>query len=184
MRDVPIHAELARILAAWKLEGWPRFVRRLPRPDDLVVPREDGSVHSVNSAGAKALRRHAETIGIDTRGAAGFRDVHSFRRAFVTLARTDGAPADIVERITHNARGEQIDGYTYFGWETLCSAVSSLRSSRHEGRVIELRKVASAPLSEHAAEHADSGGGANDTISLAYLVEAAGVEPASERPSR
>jgi hypothetical protein len=57
----------------------------------------------------------------------GHRDAHSFRRTFVTLARTDGAPVDLVERVTHNAKGAQIDGYTYFGWEALCSAVSVLK---------------------------------------------------------
>lgn len=128
-RDVPIHAELRRILAAWKLEGWPMYVGRVPVPADLVVPRQDGTHHSDNSLGAKAIARHAATLGIDV----GDRDFHSFRRFFVTHCRVDGAPKDIVERITHNADGEQIDGYTYWGWDVLCDAVSRLRLEVRRG---------------------------------------------------
>lgn len=134
-RDVPVHTELARILAAWKLEGWPRYARRRPEPTDFVVPREDGSVHSRQSLGAKAVRRHAVAVGVDSTG----RDFHSFRRAFVTLARTDGARVDVLERVTHNAKGEQIDGYTYFGWAALCDAVSCVRLAPIKGAVVELR---------------------------------------------
>lgn len=133
-RDIPIHPELQRILAAWKLEGWPRFMRRHPRPDDLVVPRErpvlvvDGAereswVHSKESLGAKAVHRHAAVLGISSAG----RDFHSFRRGMITLARTDGAREELLERITHNAAGTQIDGYTYFGWEALCETIALVR---------------------------------------------------------
>lgn len=174
-RDVPIHAELWRILAAWKLEGWARWVRRVPRPDDLVVAREDGSGHRDNSAGSQSLRRHARAIGLETQGPAGSRDAHSFRRSFVTLARTDGAPAELVERITHNARGATIDGYSYYGWDALCDAVSKLRLARNEGRVIALRRVAG----EHATEHAVFEGAANAPSSLVFSVPGAGLEPAS-----
>jgi integrase len=38
-RDIPVHPELQRILAAWKLEGWPLLMCRHPRPSDPVVPR-------------------------------------------------------------------------------------------------------------------------------------------------
>lgn len=133
-RDIPIHAELARILAAWKLGGWARFMCRVRSEDDLVVPRNPhlrtgrpqhahGQHHSSSSLGAKAVRRHAQALGIDDAG----RDFHSFRRAMITLARTDGARAEVLERVTHNSRGEMIDGYTYFGWDVLCSAVQVLR---------------------------------------------------------
>jgi len=125
-RDVPIHAELWQLLGAWRLVGWPRLTGRTPRADDLVVPQPDGAMHTPR-AGADSLHGHAAAIGIETRTPQGMRDAHSFRRSFITLARTDGAPTDILERVTHNAKGAQIDAYTYFGWETLCAAVSALR---------------------------------------------------------
>ena len=135
-RDVPIHAELWQVLSAWRLVGWPRLVGREPRPDDLVVPQPDGTMHTT-AAGAESVHVHAAAIGIETRSATGVRDAHSFRRSFVTLTRTDGAPADVVERITHNAKGAQIDAYTYFGWEALCSAVSALRLSPRASKQVE-----------------------------------------------
>jgi len=45
----------------------------------------------------------------------------------ITLARTDGARVDVLERITHNAAGAMIDTYTYFEWDDLCDAVSCIR---------------------------------------------------------
>ena len=81
-RDVPIHRELARILAKWKVGGWARFVRRVPSADDFVVSDASGKMLTKNAAGAKAIHRHAAAIGID----AGTRDFHSFRRAMITLA--------------------------------------------------------------------------------------------------
>ncbi len=173
-RDIPIHGVLARILAEWRLNGWPRFVRRVPSSSDLVLPRASGTLHSRNSAGAKAVRRHADMVGM----AAGTRDFHSFRRAFVTLARTDGAPVEIVERITHNSRGEQIDGYTYFGWESLCDAVSRVRLERHEGRVLQLDPA----LRGYANCYAGGIGGGIAAISQLVFVEAPGIEPGSENP--
>ncbi|AKF06040.1 Phage integrase [Sandaracinus amylolyticus] len=122
-RDIPIHIELERVLEAWRTDGWARFMRRHAQPADFVCPRENGKVHSKQSLGAKAVHRHAVVAGLSSEG----RDFHSFRRALITIARTDGAVVDVLERITHNSAGEQIDGYTYFGWETLCAAISCVR---------------------------------------------------------
>lgn len=124
-RDVPLHTELRALLERWRSDGWARYMRRHPRPEDLVVPREDGTVHSKESLGAKAVHRHAKVAGVSSAG----RDFHSFRRSMITLCRTDGARPDVLERVTHNAANEQIDGYTYFGWQPLCEAVSCLRLS-------------------------------------------------------
>lgn len=128
-RDVPIHLELQRTLAAWKLEGWSRLVGRHPRAADFVVPREDGSVHSDASLGAKAVHRHARLVGVDATG----RDFHSFRRFMITTARTDGARELFLERVTHNARGSMLDRYTYAEWPELCAAVSCLRLELRRG---------------------------------------------------
>ncbi len=123
-RDVPIHPELQRVLAEWKITGWPRLMCRVPRPDDFVVPYgESGGCLTMNAAGAKSIQRNARSAGLDPT----HRDFHSLRRAFITLARTDGAQADVLERVTHNKRGETLDIYTYFGWEVLCEAVAKVQ---------------------------------------------------------
>lgn len=122
-RSIPIHRELQRIIEAWLAEGWVRWIGRQPTRDDFVVPREDGTVHSKQSLGSKAVVRHARLVGIEK----GDRDFHSFRRSMITLTRTDGADGSVLERITHNAAGEQIDQYTLYGWEALCGAISALR---------------------------------------------------------
>ena len=146
-RDIPIHPELQRILAAWKLEGWPRLMCRHARPEDFVVPRApkasarrdqhaDTAHHSHNSLGAKAVHRYAQRLGVNDND----RDFHSFRRGMITVARTDGASKDVLERITHNAAGEMIDGYTYFGWEALCEAVACMRLAPLRG-VVATRRI-------------------------------------------
>lgn len=141
-RDIPIHPELAKLLAAWRLGGWARHVGRVPAADDFVVPDEHGGMLTKNAAGSKAVHRHARKIGIDPGAAAtGMRDFHSFRRAFITTAQTDGAPSVVLERITHNAKGEMIDRYTYFGWEPLCAAVACVRMApRSSGNVVAMRR--------------------------------------------
>lgn len=124
-RCIPLHPVLVEMLEAWlrDRDGWAELVGRFPTDDDYIVPRPDGRVHSKSSLGAKSVHRAARLAGI----AIGERDFHSFRRAMITCARVDGARADVLERITHNAAGEMIDGYTLFGWEPLCEAVGCLR---------------------------------------------------------
>ena len=125
-RSVPIHGELEAVLAKWRSDGWPRFMRREPTLEDFVVPRGDGTVHSKQSLGAKAVARHASLVGIEK----GERDFHSFRRSMITYCRTDGANPDVLERITHNSAGKTIDTYTLYEWDTLCAAISCLKVRR------------------------------------------------------
>lgn len=141
-RDIPIHPELQRMLEEWERIGWHRLVGRLPRPEDFIIPREDGLMHSKQSLGAKSVKRAAKVAGIDATG----RDFHSFRRAMITIARSNGARAEIVERITHNAAGAQIDGYTYFGWDVLCEAISQVKIGPAKlAEVVPLQAVAGTP---------------------------------------
>ena len=212
-RDVPIHAELWQLLGAWRLVGWPRLTGRTPRADDLVVPKPDGTMHT-SHAGAQSLHAHAAAVGIETRTPQGMRDAHSFRRSFITLTRTDGAPTDVVERITHNAKGAQIDAYTYFGWEAFCAAVSALRLDPRKYRTGALAAPAKAALSpaaappetaiesalrrlvdhavsrgwmgtrEHAAEHAKPKSGQNPFDFGGWLAEEKGFEPLVGLPPR
>ena len=150
-------------LAAVALERWPRLMCRHPRPEDFVVPRPyrfgprpTVAHHTEQSLGVKTVRYYAERVGVDDTG----RDFHSFRRAMITLARTDGASKDVLERVTHNAAGEVIDGYTtYFAWEALCEAVSAIRLAPLRG-VVAVRRIRAAAADEEAsledvAGHAD-----------------------------
>lgn len=71
---------------------------------------------------------------------------HDLRRTMISLARTDGARKDILERCTHTPRkGSAIDLYTTFPTEALCEEVSKLKLQRRSehGKVVPLRAVAS-----------------------------------------
>jgi integrase len=148
-------------------------MRRHPTPDDVVVPREDGGVHTDASLGAKAVRRHAAAIGLDP----SHRDFHSFRRGFVTLARTDGANPDRVERITHDARGEMIDRYTYFGFDGLCAAVLTVRVTLRSAAVVQLRKRAAGAALGHTEGHTAGGAVAFASVRSDLEVATGGIEP-------
>jgi len=103
----------------------------------------------------------------------------------VPVARSTGAAcghARVIRStttVTHDAKGEQIDGYTYFGWSTLCDAVACVKLARLEGRVAERRISPASAASGHAAGHA---GGIGATIA-AITMEAPGVEPSGKRGS-
>jgi len=45
---VPVHPVLRGALEGWWAEGWERFIGRKPIPDDLIVPRQDGTQRRVN----------------------------------------------------------------------------------------------------------------------------------------
>ena len=49
------------------------------------------------------------------------------KRIALSAARSSGARGDVIERITHNARGGIIDVYTTWEWPALCEAVSCLK---------------------------------------------------------
>lgn len=119
-RLVPVHPALLAILSQWAETGFEAYTGRKPTPDDYIVPELDGfgvwncyGSHTSYGAFIKAC----EAVGVR------YRTVHSCRHTFVTLCRRGGARADVLERVSHNARGEMIDRYTHFDWEPLCEAV-------------------------------------------------------------
>ena len=74
-------------------------------------------------------------MGIPNKG------MHGLRRFFVTYTRAGGARPDVLERITHNAKGTILDTYTDAEglWSALCEAVQCLQvtlpaSSRTQAR--------------------------------------------------
>lgn len=52
-----------------------------------------------------------------------FEGCHLTRHTMISFARRGGARADVLECVTHNAKGSIIDQYTHFDWEPLCDAV-------------------------------------------------------------
>jgi hypothetical protein len=70
----------------------------------------------------------------------------------------------VLEKLTHNARGEIVDLYTTWQWPTLCEAIDCLPSSA------DTLGTSSAPASLHPA---------NDGTEV---VEAVGIEPSSVHP--
>lgn len=122
-RVVPVHPALARLLAAWKASGFELFTASKPGPDDFIVPRVGArrkGEHWTQSVYSKAFISAAEAVGIR------YRSVHATRHTFITAVRRDGARPDVLERVTHNARGGMIDRYTHFEWAPLCEAVACL----------------------------------------------------------
>ncbi len=126
-RMIPVHAELARVLATWRLRGFVEIYGVHPRATDWIVADPRTNEPRTQNQAHKALRRDCALVGIEPRG------THAFRHAFVSLARSDGARKDVLERVTHNARGEIVDAYTSFEWAALCEAVSALQVDLRRG---------------------------------------------------
>jgi hypothetical protein len=134
-RRVPVHPTLALILHHWKEVGFPQLFGRAPRPDDFIVPSRRGPQH------CRTVRRSLANL-VETRekkGRTGHRlsdcdaagvtplTIHRLRDTCISLARRDGARKDVFERISHNAKGDIVDGYTLFDWAPLCEAMLALR---------------------------------------------------------
>jgi integrase len=127
-RLVPVHPELAAMLSGWQADGFELYTGRQPKPDDFIVPnvhvRRSAECHS-RSSYYKAFIRYAEVAGVRTRS------LHATRHTFISLCRRGGARKDVLERVTHNARGDIVDRYTHFDWQPLCEAVLCLRIDVH-----------------------------------------------------
>lgn len=116
-RVVPVHVQLEKVLAWWWEEGFELVHARKPTVDEFIVPQLDGTNHT-KSSGYKLFQRALAAAGVVNRS------LHSTRHTFVSIARSNGARKDVLERVTHNASGETIDDYTTFEWRTLCEAVA------------------------------------------------------------
>jgi hypothetical protein len=116
-RLVPVHPELETILREWWASGFELVFRRPPTRDDFIVPNRQGGNHTKSSA-YKMFRRAQAKVEVENR------TLHATRNTFISIARSNGARADVVERVTHNASGDVIDIYTTFEWRPLCEAVA------------------------------------------------------------
>jgi integrase len=122
-RVVPIHPELHRVLTEWAQEGFELYTGAKPTLDDFIVPNCSPRAKARNhteSSFYKQFVKHAEAAGVRPRS------VHATRHSFITHCRRGGARKDVLERVTHNAKGDIVDGYTHWEWEPLCEAVSCL----------------------------------------------------------
>jgi integrase len=128
-RVVPVHRLLAELLTAWRAEGFEVYTGHAPEPVDYIVPNLSSwsrTRHHTRSSYYKAFVRYAEAAGVRPRS------LHATRHTFITLCRRGGARKDVLERVTHNARGDIVDRYTHFDWEPLCAAVSCLNLDAHQ----------------------------------------------------
>lgn len=110
-RLVPVHPVLATALRC-------ALVSLSPSKHAPIVPLRPGEHHS-KSTSYKAFVRHCDYSGVTSLG------VHRTRHTAITAMRRGGAPAEVVERITHNSKGTIVDRYTH-DWKILCAAVSCI----------------------------------------------------------
>jgi integrase len=137
-RMVPVHLVLASILAAWKLGGFARAYGRPPTAEDRIVPDARNMQALTVGIVSKRAPKDCAVIGIPNKG------MHGLRRFFITYARAGGARPDVLERITHNAKGTILDTYTDAEglWSALCETVQCLRVTLPASSRTQLRTQA------------------------------------------
>lgn len=150
-RRIPVHPTLAKILAAWRREGWCELMGRTPNDDELIVPRGStartpaGSRHSKSTL-AKQMNRVLDTCEWPRPA----KVVHALRSTFVSLSVEFEAQREVIQPLTHPGRtGRSIDRYTKTTWETACREVAKI-GVELPGKEPSLALV-EAPVSEPAA---------------------------------
>lgn len=124
-RPVPVHPELARMLAVWR-GLWESVYGRAPEPDDFVVPTRYLTPVDPSDA-VVAFKVDLDAIGlrIDA-GEHRDRGGHDLRAWFISTALEDGAPADALYTVTHTKKKDVASGYNRQRWKRLCEAVACL----------------------------------------------------------
>ncbi len=133
--EVPVHPTLARILAAWKLQGWKRRHGRAPKQADLIIPTINNTHRDVRKA-LEDFHEDLERLGLRKRRH------YDSRRSFISLGLDGGASKDILTTITHPRPRDSFDLYRTVAWETKCEAVMKLKIELKEGRVLPMPKLA------------------------------------------
>lgn len=134
-REVPVHAELAKLLKTWRRTGFPQFFGRHPRPDDWILPSRAGIEVARGKKMLERMKEDLERLDLRTTG----RGRHAMRSTFISLGRVDGAPRDVLRTVTHDGPGDVFDGYTKWPWPTLCEAVAKLNLTPRSGVVVEMK---------------------------------------------
>ena len=141
-------------------------LRPSPGPDDFIVPDPRTMAARTQSQATKSHKRDAELIGIPNKGS------HALRRFMISAARSSGARRDVLEQITHNARGAIIDVYTSWEWPALCEAVSCLEvdPDRLPGRIYDISYdiCVSQNANPRQSLRLFGGGGGNRTLAQRY----------------
>lgn len=123
-RRVPVHAELARRMAIWRVE-WVALHGHQPSPDDLVAPTKEGNMVSANLAG-KSMTYDLEKLGLRVKAGTRNRGGHDLRAWFITTCQECGAHRDLLRVITHTSSGDVMGGYTRATWPALCAEIAKL----------------------------------------------------------
>jgi integrase len=120
-REVPVHPVLRDLLARWRTERWPAMFGRTPGPDDLLIPSRRGHHRSRHHS---LVKFHEDLQQLALRR----RRQHDLRRTFVSLARADGARADVLLGVTHGSNASNLmDLYTTLPWAAVCAEVAKLK---------------------------------------------------------
>jgi hypothetical protein len=135
---VPVHATLAKLLAAWKLAHWERIYGRAPTSDDLIVPTRNMTPTAPKEAN-EAFKHDLAALGLRIE-AGEYRDRggHDLRSWFITTCQEHGAHRDLLCVVTHTAKGDVVSGYTRATWGALCAEVAKLRVSTLDGELLPL----------------------------------------------
>jgi len=166
---VPVHPVLANALAHWHLSGFAALCGRPPTDDDFIVPDPSTMGARTRSKAGKDHRADVEALGIYQRG----RLTHGLRRWFISACRNASARREVIELMTHNAKGEVIDAYTSWEWSTLCDEISKLDVDLHSTKpgVLPLAKRETPeidPVSEQAFASDFATRDQSEVISEAY----------------
>jgi hypothetical protein len=160
VRQVPVHPTLARMLAEWKLRGWPDLMGRTPGPEDLIIPSPEGrrvKLGTMRNRNTWSPQTRRDLLMLGLRHRRGY----DLRRTFISLARTDGARADLLKLVTHGSDSQRnmMDLYSTFDWPVLCAEVAKLNI-----RLVERAKVIALPRAVGAPDMEGSGEGAEEVV--------------------
>jgi hypothetical protein len=103
---------------------------------------DDRSSRPCTAASAPATTPSTTSTATSTASVLRRRRQHDLRRTMISLARADGASKDILETVTHGARGDIMDSYTTLPWANVCAEVAKLRVQIFEGKVVGLPRLA------------------------------------------
>lgn len=123
-REVPAHNGcVAPLLRAWIRRGWFETFRRMPQPDDLLLPRlhRGELVHRNDRQALKRWHKDLKAHGL------GKRRLHSLRHFFCTSLARAGVDIKSIEWLTHpSPRWHSAEIYVHSSHEWLCSLVQKL----------------------------------------------------------
>lgn len=131
-RKVPVHPTLAKVLAEWLLSGWEAHVGRKPKPDDLLIPNEEGGYLRVDSM-LGWFRDDLTALGLRAD-----RQQYDTRRTYKSLSEDDGASPEKIRWVMWGRRGTVEDGYSSHAWAAFCTEVAKLRIDLLEGRIVQM----------------------------------------------